>query len=414
MTFAILGGGLAGWSAAATLRDRGYDGRIVIIANEREPPYDRPPLSKDYLRGERTRAETLLRPAPWYAEQEIELETGVTATHLDASNHRVVLDGGRELAYERVLVATGGRPRRLDVPGSDLAGIMYLRSIEDAERIREALLPGLRVCIVGGGFIGLEVAAAARRRGAEVTIIEALSAPLERILGHAIGDVCGELHRDQGVNIRTGCAVAGFAGTQRVSGVLAADGSLIGCDAAIVGVGIEPAVEALAGSGVKVGDGVVVDALMRTTVEGVYAAGDVARHAHPRHGSVRVEHWQNALDQGATAARNMLDAAEPYAPVHWFWSDQYDSNLQYAGFAPRWDSVVLRGDPADRSFLAFYLTDGALTAAFGMNRGRDVRRAARLIESGQRIDPRALSDEGLDLRELASRAIGLAQQKPSL
>jgi 3-phenylpropionate/trans-cinnamate dioxygenase ferredoxin reductase subunit len=399
-TFTIVGGGVAGWSAAAALREEGFDGRVVLVAEEPELPYDRPPLSKDYVRGELPPEQLLLRPPEWYEEHGIETVLGVRATRLLASRRLLALSDGREQAFDRLLVATGGRPRRLRVPGGELEGVLYLRTRADAERIAAVLQPGLRLCVVGGGFLGLELAASARKLGIDVTVVTACEALLERALGREIGRLCGALHSDAGVALRLGRAIEAFEGTERVTAVRTAAGESIACDAVVVGVGLEPAVEWLAQSGVELADGIVVDTRCETGVPGVFAAGDAARQQHPLFGSLRVEHWQNALDQAAAAARNMLGAGAPYASVPWFWSDQYDCNLQYAGHPAAWDEVVVRGDAPERRFVAFYLADGRVTGAFGLNAGRDVRRAIKLIEARCPVDPAVLVDAGADLRQL--------------
>jgi 3-phenylpropionate/trans-cinnamate dioxygenase ferredoxin reductase component len=399
-TFAIVGGGVGGWSAAAALRAEGFEGRVVLVGEERELPYDRPPLSKQFLCGELEREQLLLRPPGWYEEHGVETLLGVAAVGLEPSRRRLLLGDGRELAYDKLLVTTGGRARRLTVPGSELPGIAYLRTSADAERIAAMLRPGARLCVVGGGFVGLELAASAHRLGVEVTVVEALDAPLERVLGREVGAACARIHRDEGVTLRTRCAVEAFEGSEHVVAVRTADGEAIPCDMAVVGVGMNPAVEWLEPSGVELDDGILVDACCETSVPGVFAAGDVARQDHPLFGSLRVEHWQNALDQSAAAARNMLGAARPYAAVPWFWSDQYACNLQYAGHAPTWDEVVVRGDLSARRFVAFYLLDGRVAGVFGLNAGRDVRRAVKLIEARPSVDKATLVDEEADLRQL--------------
>jgi 3-phenylpropionate/trans-cinnamate dioxygenase ferredoxin reductase subunit len=397
----IVGAGLAAWSAASTLRTEGFDGRIVLVGAEEHLPYDRPPLSKEYLRGEVDRDKVFLGGDVWYAENEIETWLASRVQTIVPAGRRVQLTDGRELCYDKVLVATGGRPRALDVPGRHLDGVFYLRSLEDADAIRHAFEQGTRLGIVGGGFIGAEVAAAARRKGLEVTLVEALSEPLANALGSEMGHICGSIHRDEGVEVRTNEIVVALEGRDRVTAILTSTGAFIRCDVVVVGVGIVPNVEVLERSGVDVRGGVVVDELCQTAVEGVYAAGDVARHRHPLFGEIRVEHWQNALNQGAAAARSMLGIAEPYADVHWFWSDQYDHNLQYAGFATNWEEVVVRGSIVDRDFISFYLKGGKVKAVFAVNRGRDVRRAMRVIEADVPVEARELRDEDVDLRTLA-------------
>src|SRR5437867_1174603 len=312
-TIAIVGASLTGASAAATLREEGFDGRVVLLGAEPQLPYDRPPLSKAYLRGATPFEKTLLRPAEFYREKEIELRLSTTVTRVDAEKKRLELAGGERLDFDSVLVATGGRNRRFPIPGLDLPGVYDLRTVADADRIREVIAPGRRAVVVGLGFIGAEVA----------------------------------------------------------------------------------------GSGVRVDNGIVVDELCRTNVPGVFAAGDVANHYHPVCARpMRVEHWQNGVKQGAAAARSMLGRGQPYDEVHWFWSDQYDANIQYAGFHAPWDQVVVRGSLAERKFLAFFLTAGRVESAVAINQGRDLRRAFSLIRARLPVDPARLADPQVDLRTL--------------
>jgi 3-phenylpropionate/trans-cinnamate dioxygenase ferredoxin reductase subunit len=403
-TFVVVGANLAGGAAASTLREEGFDGRLVLVGEEPDPPYERPPLSKEYLRGETAFDQALLRPPEWYRENEVELLLGVRAERVDPGGKVVELSGGDRLPYDRLLLATGGRNRRLPVPGADLEGVLDLRTRADADRIRAAAASAAKAAVVGAGFIGCEVAASLRQLGLEVEVVEVFDVPLKRAVGAEVGKVLEAVHRDHGVVFHLGEAVARFEGRGRVERVITDRGTVIDCDVAVVGVGIVPNTEPVAGTAVAVDNGVVVDELCRTSVDGVFAAGDVANHFHPVFGRrLRVEHWDNALKQGAAAARSMLGKGAPYDDLHWFWSDQFDVNLQCLGVATEWDRLVVRGSVEDRRFLGFYLKDGVVEAVVGVNRGRDVRRCADLVRARRPVDPALLRDEDVDLRELGSR-----------
>jgi 3-phenylpropionate/trans-cinnamate dioxygenase ferredoxin reductase subunit len=398
-TFVIVGAGLAGAAAAAGLREQGYDGRLVMIGAEPHPPYERPPLSKEYLRGEESEP-VLARPEGWYEENQVELRLGTRVATLDASGPAVEVEGGERIDADAVLLATGGSPRRL--PDAPEEGVLYLRTIEDSDRIRKALT-GERLVVVGAGFIGAEVAASARAQGVEVTVLEMAPVPLQRALGDDVGRIYGQIHRDQGVDLRT---EEGVDRIEAVSGgvvVRTSKGDAIEAEAVVVGVGIGPNAELAEAAGLEVSNGVDVDAACRTSAAGVFACGDVANHDHPLFGRIRTEHFDNALKMGTHVAGSMLGSAEPFTDPHWFWSDQYDVNLQYAGFAMKWDQVVTRGSLEDRDGVAFYLNEGVLLAALGLNRGKDVRRAMKLISARARPEPAVLEDEGVDLRTLVAK-----------
>jgi 3-phenylpropionate/trans-cinnamate dioxygenase ferredoxin reductase subunit len=402
-TFVIVGANLTGGAAASTLRTEGFEGRIFLIGEELHPPYERPPLSKDYLRGESKAEDALLRPASWYQENDVELMLGTRANRIGPGERAVQVRGGERVPYDRLLVATGGRNRRLPVPGIDMEGVFDLRTLEDADRVRTEAAPGRKAVIVGAGFIGCEVAASLRKLGVEVEVVEVFEAPLVRALGPEIGRVFEGIHRDQGVRFHFGQSVERFYGAGRVEAVLTTHGARIECDFVVVGVGIEPAVDVVEGSGVAIDNGILVDEFCRTNVEGIYSAGDVANHFHPVFGArMRVEHWDNALKQGAAAARNMMGNETTYDDPHWFWSDQYDHNLQSMGHLAGWDELVVRGSMGERSFVAFFLKEGLVRAAVGLNRGKDVRRSAGLISSAAPVDPPLLADEDVDLRKLAT------------
>jgi 3-phenylpropionate/trans-cinnamate dioxygenase ferredoxin reductase component len=399
--YVIVGASLAGATAAITLRDEGADGTVTLIGAEDEPPYERPPLSKAYLRGDVPFDKALVRPAAFYPEHGIDAILGTRATRIDLSTRTVELDDHRQVPFDALLIATGGRNRRVSVPGADLEGIYGLRTVQDADRIREEMVPGRRAVVVGMGFIGSEVAASLRQKGLDVVAIDPSRTPLFRVLGEAVGQTLAELHRAHGVRTIFEDTVAAFEGTRRVTHVVTKAGLRLECDFVVVGIGIEPAVELLDGSGIHVDNGVVVDEYCQTNVSGVYAAGDVANHCHPVFNRrIRVEHWQNAIKQGAAAARNMIGKAVPYDEVHWFWSDQYAANLQYAGFHTTWEQLIVRGRLGSGSYLACYVNDGRIDAVVGLNRARDVRRVIPLIKSRRAVDLEQLRDEGVDLRSL--------------
>jgi 3-phenylpropionate/trans-cinnamate dioxygenase ferredoxin reductase component len=399
--YVIVGASLAGATAAVTLRQEGADGTITLIGAEKTPPYERPPLSKAYLRGETPFETALVRPPVFYAEQGIETIFGCRAVRIDASGRFVELDDGRRVPFDRLLIATGGRNRRFSVAGADLDGIYGLRTVQDADRIRAETIAGRRVVVVGMGFIGSEVAASLRQKDLEVVAIEPSKTPLARVLGEDVGQCLADLHRARGVRTVFEDTVVAFEGMSRVERVLTKGGRRLECDFVVVGIGIEPVVDVLDGSGVHVDNGVVVDEYCQTNVSGIYAAGDVANHYHPLFKRrIRVEHWQNAIKQGTAAARNMLGRHVAYDEVHWFWSDQYDANLQYAGFHSTWEQLVVRGRLGSDSFLACYVNEGRIDAAVALNRAKDLRRVMPLIKARRSFDLEQLRDESVDLRSV--------------
>ncbi len=399
--YVIVGASLAGATAAVTLRQEGADGTITLIGAEKEAPYERPPLSKAYLRGETPFETALVRPPAFYAEQGIETIFGCRAVRIDASGRFVELDDGRRVPFDRLLITTGGRNRRFSVAGADRDGIYNLRTVQDADRIRAETIAGRRVVVVGMGFIGSEVAASLRQKDLDVVAIEPSKTPLARVLGEDVGQRLADLHQGHGVRTVFEDTVVAFEGTSRVERVLTKGGRRLECDFVVAGIGIEPVVDLLDGSGVQVDNGVVVDEYCQTNVSGVYAAGDVANHYHPLFKRrIRVEHWQNAIKQGAAAARNMLGRHLAYDEVHWFWSDQYDANLQYAGFHSAWEQLVVRGRLGSDSFLACYVNEGRIDAAVALNRAKDLRRVMPLIKARRPIDLEQLRDESVDLRSL--------------
>ena len=403
-TFVIVGGGLAGAAAAHTLRAEAFDGRIILVGKEERFPYERPPLSKEYLRGDQAGQDTTFLAPGWYSENGVEVLLGERAVRLDLAARRIELSGGTPLDFDALLLATGGVNRVLPVAGWTLDGVIGLRTVEDADRIRDLATPGSHAVIVGAGFIGCEVAASLRYLGVEVDVVEFFELPLIRVVGPEVARVYAELHAEHGVGLHMRQGAERFEGDDRVRAVLTTDGARLPCDFVVTGVGIAPVTELAQGTAIEVSNGVLVDERCRTSVPGVFAAGDVANHLHPVFGRLRVEHYDNALKMGAAAARSMLDHPEPYDDLHWFWSDQYDTNLQYIGAAPEGAEFVARGSLEGRSFTGFYLHEGLVRAVVGMDRGREVRRAAALIRSRARVDPRALADDDVEMKELVARA----------
>ncbi len=401
----VVGASVCGAHAAETLRDEGWEGEIVLVGAEGRLPYDRPPLSKAVLQAEADADvdDPTFNPASAYEEKRIHLELGRPAVAVDPRARTVTLEGGRSIRYDHLLLATGSRVRRLTVPGSDLPGVLYLRTYDDAMRLRAAIAGARRAVVVGAGFIGSEVASSCRSRGLDVTVLEALPAPLARALGEEVGGYLGDLHRSHGVDLRLSTGVTAFRGSGRVEQVVASDGRALDADLVVVGVGIEPEVSYLAGSGIAVDNGIVVDVQGRTGTPGVFAAGDCANWPHPASGRrLRVEHWEHAWYHGEAAARSILGKGEAYDPLLYFWSDQYDVELQYIGHAARWDRVVVRGRPSDFSFAAFYLDGGILRAVMTVGRPEEETEAVReLVRAQARPNPGALADEGTALRDAA-------------
>lgn len=400
---ATIGAGHAAAVAVRTLRRAGFEGRVEMVGDEPDRPYQRPPLSKEYLASGDGDGLYLLTER-WCEENNVRLRLGQPAVRISPAAAGIELADGTLVAADAVLVATGGRPRRLPVTGGE--HICYLRTIADSDRLRSHLRPGARLIVVGAGFIGAEVAATARGAGCEVIMVEALAAPLLPVLGPAVAGACARLHREHGVDLRLGESVVDVSESAAGVVVTTSGGTRIEGDAVVAGIGIEPNVEVAQRSGVTVGNGIMVDEHCRTSVPNVLAAGDVANHWHPLFGErMRVEHFDNASKQAAAAARSLLGRSDPYTDPHWFWSDQYDVSLQYAGHASGSDELVVRGSLDDLDFCAFYLRDGLVRAAFGVDRGAEVMAAKELIAGQVRVPAGVLADSGADLAELAETAL---------
>ena len=404
-TFVIVGAALAGAKAAETLREEGFDGRLVLVGEEDERPYERPPLSKDYLRGESEREKARVHDAGFYEEHDIELRTGTEATALDTSASTVTLAGGERLGYDALLLATGAAPRRLPIDGADLDGVHYLRTIGDSDALRERIGSGAKVVIIGAGWIGSEVGASARQLGAEVTLVEMAEVPLERVLGRELGAFYRDLHVEKGVEFAGGSGVERIEGGGRVERVVLTGGRAVEADLVLVGVGVAPRTELAEAAGIEIDNGVKVNAALQTSAPGVHAAGDVANAWHPLFEThVRVEHWANALNQGPAAARSMLGMPVAYDRVPYFFSDQYEVGMEYSGHAVGWDAVVIRGDLGAREFIAFWLADGRVLAGMNVNVWDVTDPIQALVRAGARVDQRRLADTGESLEELAAEA----------
>ncbi|MFB9927793.1 NAD(P)/FAD-dependent oxidoreductase [Amycolatopsis halotolerans] len=397
-SFVIIGAGLAGAKAAEALRDKGFDGKITIVGDERHLPYERPPLSKDYLAGNTDAESFQVHDAAWYAEKNVELRQGVKATAIARDEKQVRLDDGTSLGYDKLLLATGASPRVLP----DTAGIHYLRRIEDSDRLRELFGTAAKLVVVGGGWIGLEATAAARQAGVEVTVVEALELPLITALGRQVAPVFADLHRAHGVDLRLGVQVEHISNGGQGKRIRLGDGSVLEADAVLAGIGAKPNVELAEAAGLRVDNGVVTDASLRTSDPDIFAAGDVANAYHPFLGKhLRVEHWANALNQPAVAAGGMLGQEESYDELPYFFTDQYDLGMEYLGTIEGHDRVVFRGDVAGREFIAFWLKENRVLAGMNVNVWDVTDPIKALIRSGKAVDPERLADPGVPLEDLA-------------
>jgi 3-phenylpropionate/trans-cinnamate dioxygenase ferredoxin reductase subunit len=401
--FVIVGAGLAGAKAAQTLRDEGFHGPVVLIGEEPERPYERPPLSKGLLLDSAGRDTVYVHDAGWYDDHDVDLRTGVRIAGIDRSAREVESADGQRIGYEKLLLATGSRARTLPVPGADLNGVLRLRTLDDSDRIAAALVDGSAIVIVGAGWIGLEVAAAARQHGATVTVVETADLPLQRVLGDEIARVFADLHRDHGVTFHFGAQIAQIQGSGRVSSVLLADGTRLPADTVIVGVGAQPNIELAEQDRLPVDNGVVVDETLRTDDPDIYAAGDVANAYHPLLGHhIRVEHWANALNSGPAAARAMLGQPVTYDRLPYFYTDQYELGMEYTGHAApgSYDRVVIRGDTTKREFIAFWTAGGRVLAGMNVNVWDVTRPIGKLIRAARPIDAARLADPDVPLDEL--------------
>ena len=402
-TFVIVGASLAGAKAAETLRAEGFDGRVVLIGEETERPYERPMLSKEYLRGDKPAAKLYVHDEGFYADNDIQLLTGTRVASFDPAAHEVTLGDGSRMPYSRLLLSTGASPRRLPLPGTDLPGVRYLRQMGDSDALRVAIIAAGRVVVIGAGWIGSEVAASARQLGAEVAMVAPSQVPLERVLGPEIGGVYRDLHAEHGVDLHLSTQINAIVGTVAAQGVRTTDGSVIEGDLVVVGVGVSPRDELAREAGLTVENGIVVDEFLRTSAADIFAAGDVAATWNPMYNRrIRMEHWANALNQGQTAARNMLGQNTAYAKLPYFYSDQYDLGMEYNGYAADWDRVVVRKGTSVLEFLAFWLKDGRVLAAMNANVWDQGDGIKALIRSGATVDADRLADLSVPLAELAS------------
>jgi 3-phenylpropionate/trans-cinnamate dioxygenase ferredoxin reductase subunit len=404
-TFVVAGAGLAGAKAVEQLRTDGFDGRIVLLGEEPHAPYERPDLSKGFLLGKTERQKLFVHGDDFYATHDVDLRTDVAVTAIDRAARTVTIDGTDTIPYDALLLATGAAPRPLSIPGAELDGVRYLRTLDDAEALRRAIDTATAVAIIGGGWIGMEVAAAARSLGRNVTVVFPESEPLERVLGIEAGATYAELHRAHGVRLLPRAAVESFEGTGSVEAVRLGDGGRIEADLVVVGIGVLPRTSLATNAGLAVSDGIEVDEYLRTSDPAVYAAGDIAGAWHPvLRTRLRVEHWANALHQGPAAARSMLGLTEPFDRLPYFYSDQFERGMEYVGHAPSYDRVVFRGDPGSGEFCVYWLLDGCIAAAMNVNVWDVVDVHKRLIAAGAAVDTTRLADPATPLESLVARA----------
>jgi 3-phenylpropionate/trans-cinnamate dioxygenase ferredoxin reductase subunit len=400
-TFVIVGASLAGAKAAEELRSQGFDGRVVLLGAESERPYERPPLTKDYLRGESEREKAYVHAAAFYAEHEIELELATAVSEIDPAAGRVTLGDGRAVEFDRLLLATGAEPRRIAVDGAALDGVYYLRTLADCDLLRERLDEGGHVAVVGAGWIGSEFAASARQRGLDATVVDPLALPNERIFGAEIGAFYRDVHISHGVEMVLGEGVEALVGETEVKAVRTSSGREIACDFVVVAIGVAPRVALAQAAGLGVDNGILVSDALQTSAPTVFAAGDVANAAHPFYGErIRVEHWANALNQGPAAARSMLGQATSYDRIPYFYSDQYDVGMEYSGYAPKWDEIVFRGERDSGEFIAFWLKDQRVIAGMNVNVWDVNDQVQALIRTRKPIQTAALSDPDTPLESL--------------
>jgi 3-phenylpropionate/trans-cinnamate dioxygenase ferredoxin reductase subunit len=397
----IVGASLAGAKAAETLRVAGFEGRITLIGEEPVRPYERPPLSKGYLRSEQPFDSAAVHPSGFYTEHDIDLRTSTVATAIHPDTNEVEVDGGELIAYDRLLLTTGAVPRRLSVPGADLEGVKYLRTVADSDEIHQASVAGAPIVVIGAGWIGSEVAASARQLGADVSVVDMASVPLQRVLGTEVGTVYRDLHVKNGVKFHLGVGIESIQGARSVQQVKLTDGTVLPAGAVVVGVGVLPRTELAEASGLKVDNGVVTDEYLETTVPGIYAAGDVANSYHPHYGQyLRLEHWSSALNQGPAAAWNMIGDKRAYDKIPYFFSDQYDFGMEYRGWSTASDEVVIRHAESEQEFIAFWLRDARVVAAMNANIWDQGETLEALILSGAQVDTARLTDPDQELTSL--------------
>ena len=400
-TYVVVGAGHAAGQAAATLRSKGFKGRIILIGEESYAPYQRPALSKAFLSGDITLERLYFKPSAYYEKNDIELILDTIVTQLDRQKKTITLSDGREIAYDKALLATGSRVRTIPLPGADLPGVFYLRTIADVEGIRAACAKGSKIIIVGGGYVGLEVAASTKKLGLDVTVLEAESRVMARAVGQEVSDFFETLHAEEGVSIKTGQAVTALEGDGKLERVVCADGTVLQADVAVIGVGIIPNQELAAQAGLAVDNGVVVDAYCRTADPDIFAAGDCTNHPNGIfERRLRLESVHNALEQAKTAAAAMCGTLTVYDQVPWFWSDQYNVKLQIAGLSQGYDEIVVRGDPSARKFAAFYLKEGVLIATDAINAVPEYMMSRKLIAAHARIAPERLADMSIPMKSM--------------
>jgi len=403
---AIIGAGQAGGQAAYSLRAAGYTGAITLIGDEPAPPYQRPPLSKAYLKGEMDADRLYLKPLEYYAEHNVDLVTGTAVAKIDLAAKRIELEKGDPVVWDALVIATGARPRRLPIPGAALPGVLELRTLEDVDRLRPLMTAGKRLVIVGAGYIGLEAAAVGAQLGLHVTVLEAAPQVLARVAGPEISAFYTAEHRAHGSDIRLGARLVGLEGGEHVTGARMADGEVIPCDLVLIGVGVLPNMEIAQQAGLTSANGIVVDQWMRTSHPDVYAIGDVAFRPLTHYGcSGRLESVHNAIEGGKIASAAILGAAMPAIDVPWFWSDQFDLKLQTAGLSTGADARILRGEPASRSFAVFYLKEGKMIAVDAVNAAPEYIVGKKLVAASVRVAPAELADKSISMKDIGARAL---------
>ena len=399
--FVIVGASLAGAKAAEALRKQGFEGTVTLVGEEGERPYERPPLSKEFLRGEAGPEKLFIHKEGYYEAVGIDLRLGQKVTSIDVGGHAVVLASGERIPFSSLLLTTGARPRRLRLPGAQLRGVHYLRDLASSAILRGAIEGASRVAVIGAGWIGCEVAASARQLGAPVSIVEVAGFPLQKVLGPELGRFYRDVHSDHGVEMHLGVEPEALVGSEAVEGVRLADGRTLPADVVVVGIGAIPRTELAEHAGMKTENGVLTDEYLETSHPGVFAAGDAANSFHPLFGAhIRVEHWANARHQGPAAARNMLGRRAPYSRVPYFYSDQYDIGMEYSGYAPAWDEVVFRGDVANRAFVAFWVKDGRVAAGMNVNIWDVSGEISELVASRRVIDTKKLANPDVPLVDI--------------